>query len=77
MGLIVPSSRPCEIAASAQDVLGLGSEARRTCPDGRAGMAEAIRGGLDDAVRDRLREMSEIYGRAPQRNQDAAQGKVS
>jgi hypothetical protein len=32
---------------------------------------------LTDAVRDRLREMSEMYGRAPQRDPDTAQGKES
>ncbi len=50
-----------------QDVLGLGSEGRMNTP-GRASGNWSWRyteGALTDAIRDRLRDLTEIYGRAP------------
>jgi 4-alpha-glucanotransferase len=62
-----------------QDVLGLGSEARMNLPGRPSGnwRWRFETAALTDAVRDRLREMSEMYGRAPQRDPDTAQGKAS
>ena len=50
-----------------QDVLGLGSQGRMNTP-GRASGNWSWRyteGALTDAIRDRLRDLTEIYGRAP------------
>ena len=56
-----------------QDVLGLGSEARMNLP-GRPGGNWRWRytpGQITDAIRERLREMTKIYGRAPRPDADA------
>jgi 4-alpha-glucanotransferase len=56
-----------------QDVLGLGSEARMNLP-GRPGGNWRWRytpGQITDAIRERLREMTKIYGRAPGPDADA------
>jgi 4-alpha-glucanotransferase len=57
-----------------QDVLGLGNEARMNLP-GRAGgnwRWRLLESELTPQVRDRLRELSVLYGRVPSEGQEPA-----